>query len=189
MNALRNQLMLAACLLTFHADIMGQTRVQKIKVYNAIITTFFQGQNYKGPLLEVSDSSIAILSKGEPKSIPSNSIKNIKFKRTASVGRGAALGGLTGFFVGLVIGLASGDDECPPGQTCYFQTTAGEKGLAGGLVLSAAGSIVGVIIGATSSAQKISIDGDQKTFQSKRGEISKYVRHDLLKQRELALQR
>jgi hypothetical protein len=105
------------------------------------------------------------------------------------VGRGAAAGGLTGFFTGAIIGLASGDDDCPPGQTCYFQATAGEKALAGGLVFSAAGTIVGVIIGASSRAQKISIDGDQKTFQSKKGEISKYVRDHLLKQRELALQR
>ena len=176
MNALRNQLMLAACLLTFHADVMGQPRGQKIKIYNAIVSIVFQGPKYKGPLLEVLDSSITILSKGKPTSIPSKSIKDIKFKRTASVGRGAAVGGLTGFFVGLLIGLGSGDDECPPGQTCYFQATAGEKGLAGGLVFSAAGSIVGVIIGASSSAQKIKIEGDQKIFQTKREEISKYTR-------------
>ena len=176
MNAFRSQLFLAACLLTFPADVMGQARVQKIKLYNAIISSVFQGEKHKGPLLEVTDSSITILSKGGPMSIPSNSIKDIKFKRTASVGRGAAVGGVTGFFLGLIIGFASGDDECPPGSWCIYQATAGEKGLAGGLVLGATGSVVGVIIGAASHTQKIRINGDGKIFLGKKEEIKKYAR-------------
>ena len=109
-------------------------------------------------------------------SIPSNSIKNIKFKRTASVGRGAAVGGVTGLFLGLIIGFASGDDQCPPNTFCIYESTAGEKALAGGLVLGAAGSIVGVIIGASSHTQKIKINGDQKIFLTEREDIRKYAR-------------
>ena len=142
MNAFRIQLFLAACLLTFHADVIGQARVQKIRIYNSIISTVFLGEKHKGPLLEVTDSSITILSRSGPMSIPSNSIKDIKFKRTASVGRGAAVGGVTGFVLGLIIGLSSGGDECPQGSICIYQATAGEKGLAGGLVLGGVGSLV-----------------------------------------------
>jgi hypothetical protein len=176
MNALRNPLFLAAFLLIFHANSVSQTRVQKIKVYNSIISTVLQGKKHKGPLMEVRDSSVTVLSKGGPVSIPSNSIKGIKFKRTASVGRGAAVGGVTGFFVGLIIGFASGDDECPPGSFCIYQATAAEKGLAGGIVLGAAGSVVGVIVGAASHTQKIKINGDQKIFLARREDIRMYAR-------------
>ena len=176
MSTLRIPLFLAACFLTFYFDGVSQTQVQKIKNYNSIISTVFQGKNYKGPLMEVADSSITILSKGGPVSIPSSSIKNIKFKRTASVGRGAAVGGVTGLFLGVMIGFASGDDECPPGTLCIYEATAGEKALAGGLVFSAAGSVIGVIIGATSHTQKIKINGDQKIFLTKREDIRKYAR-------------
>jgi len=176
MNALRHQLLLAACLLTFYADVVGQPRAQKIKVYNAIITTVFQGQNYKGPLLEVKDSSLTISSKGGPVSIPSNSIKDIKFKRTASVGRGAAVGGLTGFFTGAIVGLASGDEECPQGSWFCTEVTAEEKALGGGLVLGAVGSVAGVIVGALIHTPKIKINGDQSIFLAKKEDIRKYAR-------------
>ena len=171
MNALLNQLMLAACLLTFYVDVVGQTRVQKIKVYNAIVSTVFQGKKYKGPLLEVKESSVTILSKGEPTSIPSNSIKDIKFKRTASAGRGAAWGGLTGFFTGGVIGLASGDEECPQGSWFCTEVTAEEKALGGGLVLGAVGSVVGVIIGASSHTAK---NHDQRRSEHIPGKKRRY---------------
>jgi hypothetical protein len=97
MNALRNQLMLAACLLTFYADVVGQPPVQKIKVYNAIVSTVFQGKKYKGPLLEVKDSSITILSKGELTSIPSNSVKDIKLKLRRRWGEGPLRADLPAF--------------------------------------------------------------------------------------------
>ena len=176
MKALRNQLVLAACLLTFHPDAVSQTPVRKIKVYNAIVSTVFQGKIYKGPLLEVTESSVTILSKDKPTSIPSNSIKNIKFKRTASAGRGAAWGGLLGFFTGGVIGLASGDEECPQGSWFCTEVTAEEKALGGGLVLGAVGSVVGAIIGASMHTPKITINGDQSIFLVKREDIRKYVR-------------
>ena len=175
MNALRNQLVLAACLLTFHPDAMSQTPVKKIKVYNAIISTVFQGKIYKGPLLEVTESSVTILSKDKPMSIPSNSIKDIKFKRTRRRGEGL-LGEALGFFTGGVIGLASGDEECPQGSWFCTEMTAEEKALGGGLVLGAVGSVVGMIIGASRHTPKITINGDQSIFLVKREDIRKYVR-------------
>ena len=177
MKALRHQLLLATCLLTFHADVMGQARVQKIKVYNAIITTVFQGQNYKGPLLEVKESSLTILSKGGLVSIPSNSIKHIKFKRKGAVGRGALAGGLMGFGLGLIIGFASGDTECPQGGSWFCtEITAEEKALGGGLMLGAVGSVAGMIVGASSHTPKITINGDQSIFLAKKEDIRKYAR-------------
>ena len=176
MSALRNQLLLAACLLTFDGDVMGQARVQKIKLYNAIITTVFQGQNYKGPLLEVKESSLTISSKGGPVSIPSKSIKYIKFKRKGAAGRGALAGGLTGFGLGLIIGFASGDEECPQGSWFCTEITAEEKALGGGIFLGAVGSVAGVIVGALSHTSKITINGDQNIFLAKKEDIRKYAR-------------
>jgi hypothetical protein len=177
MKTLRNSLFLTGCLLAYHTDGVSQRRIKKNKVYNAILSTVFQGGKYKGALIDVGDSSVTISSKGVSRLIPSNSIKNIKFKRTGSVGRGAAVGALTGFFLGLSIGLASGDEECPPGTVCINETTATESGLAGGLVIGATGSVIGVIVGATSThGEKIAINGDRKIFVTKREEIARYVR-------------
>jgi hypothetical protein len=178
MIALRNHLLLATCLLTFHACVLGQSRVQKIKLYNAVVSTVFQGHKYKGPLIEVSNSSITILSKGERVSIPSNSIKDIKFKRKGAVGRGALAGGLTGFCLGLIIGFASGDEECPPGGSWFCtEISAEEKAVGGGLALGAVGSVAGVIIGAASHTKKIKINGDQSIFLARKEDIRKYARY------------
>jgi len=178
MNALRHQLLLATCLLTFYADVMGQARVQKIKFYNAIITTVFQGRNYKGPLLEVKDSSLTISSKGRPVLIPSNSIKNIKLKRKGAVGSGALAGGITGFGLGLRSGYASGAEGCPQGGSLLCtEISAEEKAVGGGLALGAVGSVAGVIIGASSHTKKIKINGDQSIFLARKEDIRKYARY------------
>lgn len=175
MNCPGNCFAIAVILVASCAPCSGQSTKQKVKVYNSIVSTVFHGQAYRGVLSEVTDSSLTMLSHGEEVRIRSNSIKQIKFKRKASVGRGAAIGGITGLGLGLMIGFASGDDTCPSGSFCIYETTAEEKALGGGLVLCAGGAIVGVIIGAIGNAQKIEINGDVKTFQSKQGEMKKYV--------------
>jgi hypothetical protein len=153
----------------------GQTAKPKTRVYNAIVSTVHEGTAYRGVTLEVGDSYITILSKGEEIRLQSASIKTIRFKRKASVGRGAVIGGVTGLVLGAIIGFADGDDQCPPGSWCIYSATAEEKALAGGLVLCAAGTMVGVIAGAAASGQKIRINGDQTTFQSKQEEMKKYM--------------
>jgi hypothetical protein len=51
---------------------------------------------------------------------------------SAGFGRVFTLGFLGGALVGIVPGLADGDDVCEPGAWCLFQISAEEKALAGG---------------------------------------------------------
>lgn len=168
-------------LLLFYYPVAGQRfpvagqRVQKAKVYDAIVSTVFQGKNYKGPLLDVNDSSVTILSKGTPVPIPVNSIRALKFRRKAAVGRGALVGGITGLGLGAIIGSASGDDECPQGSICLYEANAGETALAGGLVFSGVGTVVGVLIGSLSSKEKITINGKREILQANQQKIKEYL--------------
>ena len=151
-----------------------QTAEKKIKIYNAIITTS-QKQKLSGVFLEVQDSSVTIISSDEKIKVPATSIMVIKIKRKGAVGRGATIGGLSGVGLGLIIGLASGDDECPQGSWCIYQMSAGDKALAGGLALGISGTIVGMTIGAVSRAEKIHVNGDAKIFQNNVEKMKTYV--------------
>jgi len=175
MNSPGNCFAIAVILVASCAPCSAQATKQKVKVYNTIVYTVFKGPAYRGILMEVTDTHLIMRSHGDEVRIPSNSIKQVGFKRKASVGRGAAIGGITGLVLGLAIGYSSGDDTCPSGSFCIYESTAEEKALAGGLVFCAGGTIVGVIIGAVSIAQKIKINGDLETFQSKQDEMKKYV--------------
>jgi len=76
-----------------------------------------------------------------------------------SHGRGAVeglgIGGGVGVLTGAVIGLASGDDACEPGQDCVFAFSAGEKAVLGGVVLGAIGGGLGLIVGAMKGSATI----------------------------------
>jgi len=162
-----------AVFVCLHLHCFGQSPKQK--VYTAKVATVFRSKGYRGALLKVEESSITILSKGKPVSIPSNSIKSITFKREAAIGRGATLGSITGFGLGYIVGyMSEGENDCQPGTWC-IEVSPGEAGLAAGLVLSGAGTIIGVIIGWASKKQKININGDQQIFQSNLEEMRKYV--------------
>lgn len=175
MNNFQIATTLSICLLGLCAVCNSQQPAEKkLKVYNAIITTAQQKQKLKGVLLDVQDSSVTIISMDKTMRVPATSITDIKIKRKGAVGRGAAVGGLTGMGLGFIIGLASGDDECPQGSWCIYQATAEEKALAGGLVFGLGGSIVGVIIGGVSRAEKIDINRDLKVFQANVERMSKY---------------
>jgi hypothetical protein len=169
--------LLTMCLLSFCTAGRGQQTAEKrLRIYNAIISTPEQQQKLRGVLLEVHDSAVTIISKDVAVRIPATSIREIKIKRKAAVGRGAAVGGLTGFGLGLIIGFASGDDQCPPGSWCIYQATAEEKALGGGLVLGAGGTIIGVIIGAASRAEKIKINNDPRIFRNNLERLKKYLK-------------
>lgn len=170
------RILLGICLVGSYASgYCQQPPKKKLKIYNAIISTSVQNQILRGILLEVRDSSITLISKEERVLVPATSIAVIKIKRKAAVGRGAAVGGLTGLGLGFIIGFASGDDECPPGTWCIYQATAEENALAGGVVLGTGGTIIGVIIGAVSRAEKIKINGDPRIFQNNLEKMKKYA--------------
>jgi hypothetical protein len=68
--------------------------------------------------------------------------------RSAGFGRGFAIGFTGGALVGIVTGLADGDDVCEPGSWCFFQMSAEEKALAGAVGFGVLGGLAGGIIGA-----------------------------------------
>jgi len=81
------------------------------KRYATWISIYNRPSELFGVLYEVKDSSIVVSSK----EVFSNNIKTIKIRREKNKGRGTLIGAATGFVVGVVIGLALGDDPpCPP---------------------------------------------------------------------------
>ena len=75
--------------------------------------------------------------------IPYSSIDYIKIQRKGSVGRGIVTGVLSGFFAGILIGLAEGGDD----PDSWFAYSAGEKAIMYGATAGIAGGIIGAIIG------------------------------------------
>lgn len=71
-------------------------------------------------------------------------------------GEGFLIGTGIGAGVGVVLGLADGDDPpCADGSWCLFNMSAGEKAILGGIMLGSIGSLVGVAIGAVSGSEVI----------------------------------
>jgi hypothetical protein len=68
---------------------------------------------------------------------------------------GLGLGLLAGITTGAMIGLASGDDHCPPDGFCFFQFSAGDKAILGGIVLGGAGLVVGGLLGAVVGSRDV----------------------------------
>ncbi len=144
-------------------SIFGQTPKQvKSRKYKTWVTRIDNSSSIKGYMSEVGDSSIIIsnLKNIEKQRIYFNDIKIIKFRRKGEIGRGVLFGALTGFAVGGLIGLASGDDK---GYLINF--TAGEKGLLAGTLLTIPGAIIGGLLG--SIKIKIPINGNTHNQKAK----------------------
>ena len=110
-------LCLLPCILALLAySASAQDRPKKMRTYNVTIITATNPGKIHGLLYQVSDSSIVVIDDDQRISVPAKSIQSLKIKRKGAVGRGAAVGALTGFGLGAIIGLASGDDECPQGS-------------------------------------------------------------------------
>ncbi|HSE28460.1 MAG TPA: hypothetical protein VLA95_09545 [Gemmatimonadales bacterium] len=69
--------------------------------------------------------------------------------RRSRAGAGMGTGAVIGLLVGGVAGFASGDDE-----SGFFQVTAGQKALAGGLLGAGVGLVIGGIVGASSVSDR-----------------------------------
>ena len=87
-----------------------------------------------------------------------NNINNVMAQRKGAGKRGAIIGGLSGMFAGIAIGLIQGDDRnIPPSEDFFgigesFRMTAGDEALISRICGFSAGGLAGVIIG--SLAQK-----------------------------------
>lgn len=110
--------------------------------------TLTNGRVLSGKGLEVAIDSTFWLDSvtGRKQSIATSEVGKVVIKKR---GRGAleglGIGILTGAVTGAVIGFASGDDDP---KTVFLPLTAEEKALGGGIVLGAAGGLLGLPIGA-----------------------------------------
>ncbi len=130
-------------------------------------------------IIEVRDSSLLLspLVSGKdffPGTLPltevySFEIESIKIHRPNRFIRGALNGALVGFVVGAIAGLADGSD--PEGT--WFAMTAGEKAIAGGVLLGATGVVVGGFVGPMLSV-RIPINGHQDSFNRKKANLARY---------------
>jgi len=182
MNTLPTRTILIICIyiLASYASSYGQSN-KKLKVYTANISTL-QGERIKGVLDEVRDSSLFVLTANQRTKIPASAIQDIKIKRKGAVGRGALLGGLTGFGLGAILGLADGDEECPPGPwTCTSTLSAEGKALGMGIVFGVGGAVTGLIVGSLSRRQLVTINGDQGSFKGNLETMKKYAIQSNLK--------
>lgn len=81
--------------------------------------------------------------------IDSSVIVRVTDERTLrGAGEGILIGAGAGAAAGAVLGLADGDDPpCGDSEWCFFNLTAGEKALVGGVLLGGLGAIVGLAVG------------------------------------------
>lgn len=99
----------------------------------------------------------------EARTTETSAIEKVEFR---SSGRGAlnglGIGILTGGGALALLGLAEGDDTCPPGRWCFFQWTAEEKaglyGVTGGVLGGLAGLLIGAAVGRTDSYVMTQLD-------------------------------
>jgi hypothetical protein len=145
--------------LTLQAQDQIPVQPTEYKAFNASIQTLDDRAIY-GSLYAVSDSQLVLKgSSGQLFSIASENLKTLSIKRKNSVLRGALIGFGIGVLSGAVIGFASGDDPIvQPGPDDFwgigaavsnsFAMTAGEKAIAGGIVMGVSGAIIGTVVGA-----------------------------------------
>ena len=162
-----------ACFLVVFSAIVVQAqdtlKPRKFKI-NLVTTS---SDDYKGYLLAISDSSIAISSSPVEFQITFNNtyshkiefynVENVIIKRKGSVGRGAFIGAIIGLAVGAIGGLFSGDD--PPDQ--WFAMTAGDKALSFGAAGAISGSLIGMLVGAI-AGKTFPIKGRKADFDAMR---------------------
>jgi hypothetical protein len=99
-------------------------------------------------------------------SIDTRTIKRVIVRAKSGVLKSMGIGALVGGGVGAVVGLAGGDD--PAGG--WFRMSAGEKALAGAVVLGAGGMVVGLVVGIVQSEKERVVeplpDGDLSTLNA-----------------------
>lgn len=132
----------------------------------------------KGVIYSVADSGISFAAsisgnrsrEGNTKLqyIPVSIIDKIKIRKKNSFGKGMLIGAGVGFFIGGILGFANIPDYG------IFETMPPEQNaLAGGILFSIPGSIMGGIIG--TSKLKIRINRNQDHYQQQKDKISSYA--------------
>lgn len=176
-------LMALVCLL-FLGNIQAMAQSYKSKLYRVWIEQYNADSKMNGLLYSVLDSSILVspklsrndflYSKFENEALYYNQIDVLKLRKKGKPGIYAAIGALSGFAVGIIIGFTEGDD--PPCAGNYLfpcsRQTAGDKALQNGLLLGWLGGMTGAIIG--SFKIKIPINGRKEEFSKHYTKLKNY---------------
>jgi len=159
-----NVLLVLCCLNALNA----QDTIQRNKIYKTWVSLNSEPLKVKGFLFDIKDSSIIVSNSFVIKDFSTekyritelyyNNIETIKTRRNNNIGRKILIGTLTGFAVGGLIGLVSGDD--PPDT--FWPWTAGEKAIIYGSSLAVCGAGIGGGIGIIKV--KIPINGSINNF-------------------------
>lgn len=166
---------------------------KKPKHFIAAVSTV-AGEKDKGLIYELQDSSITLktmhgiksnfISRKKRSEYVFNSyarenIEAITIKRSNAKTRGLVIGAGVGLALGIIMGLADGDDpvyEAPADDFLgigtfavelnnAFALTAGQKALILGTAGASAGSLVGLLVGALAK-KKFIINGDRQKFEA-----------------------
>lgn len=170
-------------LLCFSIGLKAQNTPDKIKEYNIWITMMDQTK-VKGILYFADIKGINLyLNKKRNDStmrfIEAQNIDIIKIRRTGKVGTGIWVGALSGFAVGGLVGLASGDDPDKTvdygflGTHTHQGTSSGDKAMVGGLFATLPGAAIGALV--ASKKVEIIINGNLETYKNKLNTIKKYA--------------
>jgi len=131
----------------------------------------FDDKQTKGFLAGITDSSLQITEAEVPFGLQAEGLTTLNYnllqavtvKRRNGGLRGLRTGFLSGFAIGGIIGLASGDD-----QTGFIRFSAGEKALVGGLFTGIIGSIIGAVIGGALPGRHFNIAAKKENFDQLR---------------------
>ncbi len=167
---------LVLLILSCFQSITAQDTIKKNQTYKAWLSLSVPPYKAKGLLFHIQDSSIALIKSQNFKDYTSgdfqmenlhfSNIEVIKLRRYNKTGNNTLIGAASGFVIGAVIGLISGDDD--PGIVIF---TAERKALMAGGTLAVVGAGVGAIVG--SIKIKIPINGDWDKYQKNRTRLKK----------------
>jgi hypothetical protein len=171
---LRKLLMLIVATMTFHISKAQDTPYRKTVAFKVRINTNADAPITKGYLYSIYDTSVYISEKPVffkgytsdqqgLRKISYNDISKITLRRKGSTGRGMWIGALSGAGIGVIGGLASGDDRSNSNSWCIPCFSAGEKAAVFGILSGLAGFGVGTVVGSVAKKTFI-IKNDKEKF-------------------------
>ncbi len=164
-------------------SINAQDTIQKSKIFKTWVSLNSEPFKIKGFLFEIKDSSIFVSNsvvmqdynkdKFETVELNINKIEIIKTRRKNSIGKGVLIGAISGFAIGSLIGLMSGDDPpCSSGEWFCLRFNSRQKAMMNGIGLSVIGVGIGALMGTIKI--KIPIDGNIDKYNQNKDKLRKY---------------
>ncbi len=173
---------LTIVLICFSIGLNAQNTPNKIREYKIWITKINQTK-VKGILYFADEKGINIYTNkahndSNMRCVEAKNIDEIKIRRRGKIGTGLWVGALSGFAVGGLVGLASGDSPDKTVDTGWFGTytnegtSSGTKAMVTGVISIILGAGIGAII--ASKKYNISINGNFETYKNQLNKIKSY---------------